>query len=98
MYSRNYCYGQKNGAASSGRDGADVGGRKKGAVGARVDFLDVAKIGRQMRAKCLCYNKRKMFHVTLFELFRAARGCYDFARSLTVALGKAVGRFKSMAK
>ena len=68
-----------------------VGDRKRGAVGARVDFLDVAKIGRQMRAKCLCYNKRKMFHVTLFELFRAVRGCYDFARSLTVALGKAVG-------
>lgn len=38
-----------------------------------------------------------MFHVTLFEFFRAARGCYDFARSLTVALGKAVGRFKNMA-
>ena len=38
-----------------------------------------------------------MFHVTLFELFRAARGCYDFARSLAVALGKAVGRFKNMA-
>lgn len=37
-----------------------------------------------------------MFHVTLFELFRAARGCCDFARSFTVALEKAVGRFKSM--
>ena len=34
--------------------------------------------------------------MTRFELFRAARGCYDFARSLTVALKKAVGRFKSM--
>ena len=37
-----------------------------------------------------------MFHVTRFELFRAARGCCDFARSFTVALEKAVGRFKSM--
>ena len=73
-----------------------VGDRKRGAVGARVDFLDVVGVGGQIRAKCLCYNKRKMFHVTLFELFRAARGCYDFARALTVALGKAVGRFKSM--
>lgn len=37
-----------------------------------------------------------MFHVTLFELFRAARGCCDFARSFTVALEKAVVRFRSM--
>lgn len=51
-----------------------VGDRKRGAVGARVDFLDVVGVGGQIRAKCLCYNKRKMFHVTLFELFRAARG------------------------
>ena len=34
--------------------------------------------------------------MTLFELFRAARCCCDFARSFTVALEKAVGRFKSM--
>ena len=34
--------------------------------------------------------------MTLFELFRAARGCCDFARSFIVALEKAVGRFKSM--
>lgn len=33
-----------------------VGDRKRGAVGARVDFLDVVKIGGQIRAKCLCYN------------------------------------------
>ena len=45
VYSRNYCYGQKNGAASSGRDGADVGGRKRGVVGACADFLDVNKSG-----------------------------------------------------
>lgn len=34
--------------------------------------------------------------MTLFELFRAASGCCDFARSFTVALKKSVGRFKSM--
>ena len=73
-----------------------VGDRKRGAVGARVDFLDVVGVGGQIRAKCLCYNKRKMFHVTLFELFRAASGCCDFARSFIVALKKAVGRFKSV--
>ena len=44
----------------------------------------------------LVINSREMFHVTLFELFRAARGCCDFARSFTVALEKSVGRFKSM--
>lgn len=73
-----------------------VGDRKRGAIGAVADFLDVVGVGGQIRAKCLCYNKRKMFHVTLFELFRAARGCCDFARSFTVTLEKVVGRFKSM--
>ena len=34
--------------------------------------------------------------MTLFELFRAASGCCDFARSFIVALKKAVGRFKSV--
>lgn len=72
------------------------GSMKRGAVGAVADFLGVVGVGGQIRAKCLCYNKRIMFHVTLFELFRAARGCYDFARSFIVALEKAVGRFKNM--
>ena len=34
--------------------------------------------------------------MTLFELFRAARGCCDFARAFTVTLEKSVGRFKSV--
>ena len=77
-------------------NGADVGGRKRGAVGAVADFLGVVGVGGQIRAKCLCYNKRKMFHVTLFELFRAASDYCDFARSFTVTLEKSVGRFRSM--
>lgn len=72
--SRSYCYGQKNRIVDGGMRAPIVGDRKRGAVGARVDFLDVVGVGGQIRAKCLCYNKRKMFHVTLFELFRAARG------------------------
>ena len=94
--SRSYCYGQKNRIVDGGMRAPIVGDRKRGAVGARVDFLDVVGVGGQIRAKCLCYNKRKMFHVTLFELFRAAKCCCDFARSFTVTLEKSVGRFKSM--
>ena len=80
--SRSYCYGQKIWLSVAAGKAPTVGDRKRGAVGARVDFLDVVGVGGQIRAKCLCYNKRKMFHVTLFELFRAARGCCDFARFL----------------
>ena len=74
-----------------------MSGIVKGARSALLPiFLAWSVSAGQGRAKCLCYNKRKMFHVTLFELFRAARGCCDFARSFTVALKKSVGRFKSM--
>ena len=43
--SRSYCYGQKNRIVDGGRSGADVGDRKRGAVGACADFLDVNKSG-----------------------------------------------------
>ena len=84
------------GIACDGVNGADVG-VEKGARSAPMPIsLTWSGSAGQIRAKCLCYNKRKMFHVTLFELFRAARCCCDFARSFTVVLEKAVGRFKNM--
>ena len=43
--SRSYCYGQKNRVVDGGRSGADVGDRKRGAVGAHADFLDVIGFG-----------------------------------------------------
>lgn len=85
------------GIACDGVNGADDRGARKEALSALLPiFLAWSGSAGQGRAKCLCHNKRKMFHVTLFELFRAARCCCDFARSFTVALKKAVGRFKNM--
>ena len=43
--SRSYCYGQKNRIVDGGRSGADVGDRKRGAVGAVADFLGVVGVG-----------------------------------------------------
>ena len=82
---------KKIGLSTAAGKALTVGDRKRGAIGAVADFLDVVGVGGQIRAKCLCYNSLEMFHVTLFELFRAARRCCDFARSLAVALEKADG-------
>ena len=42
----------KNRTVDGGMRASIVGDRKRGAVGARVDFLDVVGVGGQMRVKC----------------------------------------------